>query len=87
MASSGKPAKTALPNKRQLDTLYFYADSKGGEVFGPATLKELIERIDSKTPAVYGAISNDTLVYKAGEPSEDGVQRFGSAMLLKAQNA
>ena len=87
VASSDKPAKTALPNKRQLDTLYFYADSKGGEVFGPATLKELIERIDSKTPAVYGAISNDTLVYKAGEPSEDGVQRFGSAMLLKAQNA
>jgi hypothetical protein len=87
VASSDKPAKTALPNEKQLNTLYFYANPKGGEVFGPATLRELIQRIDSNTPSKYGAINNDTLVYKAGEPSEDGIQRFGSAVLLKAQNS
>ena len=83
VASSDKPAKTALPNKRQLDTLYFYADSKGGVVRGPATLKELIERIDT---SANGSISNDTLVYKAGEPS-DSVPRFDSARLKAAENA
>ena len=93
VASSDKPAKTALPNEKQLNSLYFYANQKSGEVLGPMSLRSLLIGLEKDSayaeddPAFGTRISKDTLVYKAGEPSEDGVQRFGSAMLLKAQNA